>query len=380
MKKRLALVAAGAVVLLLAAPLRRWQRARPTRCVPYGWLLQLRGAKCMSLTNTAFHAWQAKPGVMATVVDDNKTPDDASDDLTYTGIALWRLVGRIDDSRPGSFNETLATEGTGYNVVVRRYGRLHRRRTRAPRSRRSRTPWSSRDRMNASPLTLGTASIKNDAASWKPNWPAKLVSSDTGIFGSRKPAGVVRISIVPATTTLGVDAGVPYGWLLQLRGAQAHAGPSYAFRAWARQARRAGRPSSTTTRRPTTPPTTSPTRHLRSGGSWAASTTSTRDASTRSSPPRRPATTWRSPASTASPPRYTSAEIATLKDALVVADRVNGKPLTLGTASIKNDAAQLEAQLAAQAGLERRQHLRQPQARRRRADQHRPGHARSAPF
>ena len=87
--------------------------------VPYGWLLQLRGLKARSaMTSTAFQAWTANKLVKRAVVDDNKTPDDPSDDLKYTGVALWRLVGRIDDAKPASFNWKLATRAPGYNVVV----------------------------------------------------------------------------------------------------------------------------------------------------------------------------------------------------------------------------------------------------------------------
>ena len=75
------------------------------------------------------------------------------------------------------------------------------------------------NRVNGVPLALGTASIKNpmtpeEYATWKPNWPLKLVSSDPGIFGSRKPAAIARISIVPAEAgERAADTGVPYGWL-----------------------------------------------------------------------------------------------------------------------------------------------------------------------
>ena len=171
--------------------------------MPYGWLLQLRGLKARgTMTSAAFQAWTADKLVKRAIVDDNKTPEDPSDDLTYTGVALWRLVGRIDDARPASFNWKLATSAPGYNVVV------------------------------------------------------------TGVDG------------------------------------------------------------------------------------FSAT--------------------------------YTSAEVATLKNKLVVANRVNGAPLNLGTASIKNpmtpdEVRQLEAQLAAQAGLQRPGHLRQPQAGRRRPHQHRAG-------
>jgi hypothetical protein len=78
---------------------------------------------------------------------------------------------------------------------------------------------------------------EDEYATWKPNWPLKLVSSDTSIFGNRKPAGVARISIVPATTsgvlpfeqgvsvetaapaaTADVDDPPPGGWTLTLQG------------------------------------------------------------------------------------------------------------------------------------------------------------------
>ena len=110
-------------------------------------------------------------------MDDNKTPDDATDDLTYTGISLWRLVGRIDDKYPGSFNEKLATTAPGYNVQVTGVDGFTATYTSAEVAT-LKDALVVADRMNGTPLTLGTASIKNDAPSWKPNWPLKLVSSD----------------------------------------------------------------------------------------------------------------------------------------------------------------------------------------------------------
>ncbi|NLE23376.1 MAG: hypothetical protein GX624_11455, partial [Actinobacteria bacterium] len=97
MKTRLALVAGGVVVLLLAAAAPALATRSADAGTPYGWLLQLRGAKWMAYKHSAYQAWQKKPGVKATVmVDEAKTPEDASDDVAYTGIGLWRLVGRID--------------------------------------------------------------------------------------------------------------------------------------------------------------------------------------------------------------------------------------------------------------------------------------------
>ena len=204
MKMRSILVIAAAAVVLLAAaaPALARAEARATTDpapVPYGWLLQLRGAKKTSMTSYAFTASMKTKGVKATIVDDNKTVDDPSDDLTYTGVALWRLVGRIDDKNPARFNQKLATTAPGYNVVVEAVDGFKVTYTSAEVAT-LKNALVVADRVNGAPLSLGTASIKNDTASWKPNWPLKLVSSDASIFGNRKPAGVARVSIEPATT------------------------------------------------------------------------------------------------------------------------------------------------------------------------------------
>jgi hypothetical protein len=202
MKTRLTLVIAAAAVLVLAiaapALARAEARSSTADAVPYGWLLQLRGAKRTSLTSYAFHNWTKQKYIKRIVVDDNKTADDPSDDLTYSGIALWRLVGRIDDKNPARFNVKLATTAPGYNVVVDGVDGFSAVYTSAEIAG-LKNKLVVADRVNGVSLSLGTVSIKNDVASWKPNWPLKLVSSDTSIFGSRKPAGVQRISIVPAT-------------------------------------------------------------------------------------------------------------------------------------------------------------------------------------
>jgi hypothetical protein len=215
MRTRLTLVVAGAAVLLLALAAPALGR-RADAGVPYGWLLQLRGAKNLSLTTNEYRAWQ-KAGVTATVVDDNKTPADASDDLAYTGVPLWRLVGKIDDADPGHFNYKLATTAPGYNVVVRGVDGYPATFTSAEVAT-MRNALVVADRVNGVPLTLGTASIKNpmtvdEYASWKPMWPLKVVTNDANVFNNRKVAGVVRITIVPATapgSLLPFEQGVSY--------------------------------------------------------------------------------------------------------------------------------------------------------------------------
>ena len=241
MKTRLTLVIAGAAVLLLAMAAPALARRAADGAVPYGWLLQLRGPKASSsIASHSFRVWTAKRFVKRTVVDDNKTPDDPADDLTYTGIALWRLVGRIDDKHPGSFNWKRATTAPGYNVVVTGVDGFSATYTSAEvATLKNRLVVA--NRVNGAPLTLGSASIKNpmtpeEFATWKPNWPLKLVSSDPGIFGSRKPGGVARITIVPATpeafpfeqgvsaetpapaATADPDDPPPGGWTLTLKG------------------------------------------------------------------------------------------------------------------------------------------------------------------
>ena len=333
------------------------------------------------MPNYIFHDWAKR--VAATVVDDNKTPEDATDDVTYTGVPLWRLVGRIDDARPASFNWKLATKAPGYNVVIEAVDGFTVTYTSAEVAT-LKNKLVVANRANGSPLTLGSASIKNpmtvdEYASWKPNWPLKLVSSDTSIFGSRKPAGIARISIVPATATSHeAEPAVPYGWLLQLRGLKArNTMTSAAFRVWTanKLVKRAVVDDNKTPEDATDDVTYTGVPLWRLVGriddarpasfNWKLAT-------------KAPGYNVVIEAVDGFTVTYTSAEVATLKNKLVVANRANGSPLTLGSASIKNPMTvdgvrQLEAQLAAQAGLQRHEHLRQPQAGRDRPHQHRAG-------
>ncbi len=374
MRTRLILVVAGAAVLLLAfaapAPAMRAADAG----VPYGWLLQLRGVTAKrTMTDYAFRAWTADRFVKRTVVDDNKTPDDPSDDLTYTGVALWRLVGRIDDGNPASFNWTLATTAPGYNVVVTGVDGFSATYTSAEVAG-LKNKLVVANRVNGAPLTLGSASIKNpmtvdEYATWKPLWPLKVVSSDATVFNNRKVAGLARISVVPAEapSERAADAGVPYGWLLQLRGVTAkRTMTDYAFRAWTadRFVKRTVVDDNKTPDDPSDDLTYTGVALWRLVGriddgnpasfNWTLATTA---------PGYNVVVTGVDGFSAT----YTSAEVAGLKNKLVVANRVNGAPLTLGSASIKNpmtvdEVRHLEAALAAQGRQQRCHGLQQPQA------------------
>jgi hypothetical protein len=199
MGKRFSILIAGAVLLVLAvaAP----AVAATDTPVPYGWLLQLRGPRHNEdMTSKAFRYYALHNKRQVVWTDDNKTPEDTSDDHVYKGLALWRLVGRIDDAYPKAFNQALATKG--YSVQVEAVDGFTATYTSAELVALGDKLFVA-DRMDGQPLILGTASIKNDPitgdyASWKPTWPAKLVSQDSSIPGNRKPAAIARISIVPA--------------------------------------------------------------------------------------------------------------------------------------------------------------------------------------
>ena len=384
MKKRLALVdgrRGGCCCWCAAAP--ALAARRPTPACPTAGSCSCAAPRHAADDDRAFHAWQASPACRRTVVDDNKTPDDPADDLTYTGIAL--LAPRRPHRRQPSrrrFNETLATSARLQRRRPRRgrlHGHVHERRGRdaeghaGRRGPHERLAAHARHRLHQEP---------GDGRRLEAQLAAKLVSSDPGIFGSRKPAGVVRISIVPAS-----DDPRRRRRRRRTAGSCSCAAPSaavttYAFRAWSARPAWQGdrRRRQQDARRPDRRP------HLHGRLPVAA-----RGPHRRQVPRQlqRDARHHRARATTCVvtgvdgfSATYTSAEVATLKDTLVVADRMNGSPLTLGTASIKNRTGgrRLEAQLAAQAGLERRHHLRQPQAGRHRPHQHRAGGPGSAPF
>ena len=167
---------------------------------PFGWDLQLRNTKTTKygadLTYRAFAAWVAKANRQVTVVDDNKTPADTSDDVTYKGVALKTLVGYFDDKDPATFNSALAA--AGYNVVILGMDGFAATFASADIA-------SLGDKVilanlaGGLPLAVPTATLdKNGLPSWKPSWPLKVVSLDPSVTGKMKPGGVVRLSIEPA--------------------------------------------------------------------------------------------------------------------------------------------------------------------------------------
>jgi hypothetical protein len=213
MIKKLTLTAAVAAVLMLglALPAMAMRAASAER---YGWILQLRNTKTVKyhedMTNKAFRSFALK-GNRQQSWTDSTVPTDT---VTYKGLALYMLVGRIDDKDPLTFNAKLAAKG--YNVVVEAVDGY-------------KVTWTSQeiagrkdlivaDLANDAALPLGTLKEKDGEWSWKPNWPLKLVTGDGAIFGNRKPSAIQRISIEPATPPeTGAATNERYGWILQLR-------------------------------------------------------------------------------------------------------------------------------------------------------------------
>jgi hypothetical protein len=198
MNKRVLLMLVGAAVLGLsmAAPtlMALVRTSAPDAYltpVPFGWSLQLRGAHSLDLTKAQFRAGASHNPVA--IVDDNKTPADPSDDVTYKGISLKRLVGLIDDDNPSTFNSKRAYAGKGYGVEVTGIDYFSYVYTSRQVANLGNTLLVA-DLANGSPLVWGT--VKGTA--FKPTWPLKLVSSNAAITGKMKPSGILRIRIVAA--------------------------------------------------------------------------------------------------------------------------------------------------------------------------------------
>ena len=201
MRRRLVLSIVGAAVLLLTCVGSASAGTAPR----YGWILQLRNTafdvRGEDMTYREFRALAtAKDGAFErTWVDDAGTPADPADDLTYKGLTLRRLVARIDDGDPATFNKTRAAKG--YAVVVTAMDGF----TSTYTSEEVMTIGAKivvADLVNGGPLAVPTATLKDNgdgtfSASWKPLWPLKVVSDDPAITGKRKPGGALRISIVP---------------------------------------------------------------------------------------------------------------------------------------------------------------------------------------
>ena len=121
--------------------------------------------------------------------------------VTYTGVSLQTMVGYFDDNNRNTFSAALAV--TGYNVVIVGMDGF----TATIPSAQIASLGDKiilADLADGAPLVVPKAALdKNKKPSWKPSWPLKIVSLDASVTGKMKPAGVVRISIVPAVAPAG---------------------------------------------------------------------------------------------------------------------------------------------------------------------------------
>lgn len=243
--RRLTLTAAlvAVIMLLAAAPAFAKHAAAPEM---YGWYVQLRNTVSTQystdMTYVQYTPWAAARQV--TVVDQNKTADDPSDDITYKGVSLKTLVGYFDDGDRNSFSSVLAA--AGYNVVIMGMDGYT-------------ATYSAADVANYGdkvimanlagdqPLAVPPAKINSQGqVSWKPAWPLQVASNESSVSGKMKPGGVVRVSIVSATAPNAPDE--PMGWDLQLRNTKTRKyGADMTYKQWATWAAKANRTVSMTT-------------------------------------------------------------------------------------------------------------------------------------
>ncbi len=185
----------------------------------FGWIVQLRGAaRSEGMTYEQLRALAALHP--ASWTDDNKTPDDPSDDVVYSGVPLWRLIARIDDATPGSFNDTLAAKD--YAVQVIGLDGFTATFTSSQLARKDDIIVA--DLANGLPLPMGTIKAGTPGPpptlpSWKPAWPIKLCSAS--LPGNQKPAGIARVVVYAVgVTPPSTPPTSPWAWMLQLRGAR----------------------------------------------------------------------------------------------------------------------------------------------------------------
>jgi hypothetical protein len=104
-------------------------------------------------------------------------------------VPLWRIVARIDDGSPSTFNDNLA--GMDYGLSVIGADGFTATLTSTQIAHRNGIIFA--DRMDGVQLpTVPEITDNGDGTySWKPSWPAKLVSAD--LTGNQKPGGILRI-------------------------------------------------------------------------------------------------------------------------------------------------------------------------------------------
>ena len=136
------------------------------------WSITLNGAGSEVLTRTNFE----------TLAEGNRlTYNDGSS--TWSGVALWRILARVDDSNPATFNDAVAD--LGYTVNVSASDGFSANFASAILKRNDN--WIVADTVN------GTALPKLDGKG-KKFWPLKLVGSET-TSGSQRVANITYITL-----------------------------------------------------------------------------------------------------------------------------------------------------------------------------------------
>jgi len=149
------------------------------------------------MTYAAFKSWRQHKHRSVTITDS--TVPTAP--VIYKGVSLKTLVGYFDDKNRNTFSAALAAKG--YNVdILGMDGFAATIPSAEIASLGDKIILA--DLADGAPLAVPKAALdKNKKPSWKPSWPLKIVSLDASVTGKMKPAGVVRISIVPAVAPAG---------------------------------------------------------------------------------------------------------------------------------------------------------------------------------
>jgi hypothetical protein len=203
MKTKMAM--AGVAALLLALVLAPAAGAAPTvsaradESVPVlpsaAWMMKAVGGKygngrIKELTYRGFA--KLRKASEATWID----PDSGD---VYYGVTLKRLVGLVDDTKPGSFNKAKAAANK-YSVAVKSVDGFT-------------YTWSSADVATldiivATHYSPGGAAYRvvlplgelRDTPRWIPAWPAKLVGDEPSTSGKKRIGGVNRIMLGASLT------------------------------------------------------------------------------------------------------------------------------------------------------------------------------------
>ncbi len=131
------------------------------------WSITLTGVGSEQLTRVNFEA----------LADGNRlTYSDASG--TWSGVALWRILARVDDADPATFNDAVAALGYNVNVSAPDLFSI----TSSQILARNNT-WIVADTLNGTPLPK--------QISGKNNWPLKVVG--TGLSGKQKVGNITQI-------------------------------------------------------------------------------------------------------------------------------------------------------------------------------------------